>query len=594
MVARFKSKRFCLGILIIVNGLIYLPCFTYNYLQDPDEFTSIAFPVYLSGGDWSDIIANTGKWHGYGHVLIFAPFFRLCKTWGEMYNVCRIGSLITWTLLAILIFHMASKYFKLGNEYSLLVSLICTMGNLKPDYGIGLSVMTELPMGIISVFIVFLLIKIDIAAGIKKRIYSFCLFFLLFYSLSIHSRVIALILAVVLFIAVAKILQREMIVSPVFSIMGGGIGCISYKLWNQFYVNAVLTTSEGIRGSVSNNISSVQSDGIEKLCEMFSSLENLKLVIEIFFSLLSGFTILSFGLIGLFAVIDILVIVEVIRHRQKIVNSLTIGCFIGLFSFLLMNGLIAIQSYKTVLSGDRRWYIYLRYAIPFAIIMVFTGVVAILKKKCDIKKALLIATIINIGMILFFLEVPLQELKNTGIMGNLSNVFRQYFYNKENVDAYFFKMIIIALSLWLFIAYFLRKDKQIVVWCSYILVSIIFTVSSFFWHYNKAQTVYTYTDASEKIIKLVEDESKPFTDMKIYSCDTDESFHRYLRVSCPWNEIHYISEEKLNTIDRANSIVLSGRDGLEKAADGLYKCLLDNNEFLYINNADIFDWLSAE
>ena len=90
------NEKLCISLIIFFTVIMHVFCFTYDYLQDGDELSSIAFPVYLAGGDWSDMIAKRGRWHGYGHVLIYAPFFRFCKTWTEMYNVCRIGSLMNW------------------------------------------------------------------------------------------------------------------------------------------------------------------------------------------------------------------------------------------------------------------------------------------------------------------------------------------------------------------------------------------------------------------------------------------------------------------------------------------------------------------
>lgn len=594
IVEKVENRKLCIGIIILLNCLVNVFCFTYNYLQDGDEFSSIAFPVYLAGGDWSEVVTNITGWHGYGHVIIYAPFFKFCKSWAQMYNICRIGSLFTWILLAVFIFYMASTFFDLKNSQSLLVALVCTLGNLKPDYGIGLSVESELPMGMLAITCMFLLISADSATGFKKKFCSFVLFFLMIYSLTIHSRGIVLILTSIAIIFLISILRKHLVVSPVFSLMGSGTGFCVYKFLNEYYIQGVLTSSVGMQGSLVNSISNVQAAGLSKFLNMFFSLENIQLVFQIFLSLLSGFSILSFGIVSLFVVVDIQCIVGCIKNKKKDTSGLVIGILVGLISFFMMNGFIAINQYKEVIAGDKRWFLYLRYAMPYAIMIVFTGLVVILKKNCNIKRALSISTIINVFLFLFFLEYPLQELKDTAIMNRLSNIFRQYFYNGENADIYFYKMILYVSFVWFLFVFFIRRNKQLAVWGGYILISLVFTASTLIWHYRRAQEVYAYTDASEKIIRIIESENDALSNLDIYCNSKKVAFPRYLRTNCPWSEIHYISVENINLIDLENSMVFTDNSKLNEIISDIYKMQLDNNEFLYTRNRDVYNWLSND
>lgn len=584
------SKRVCISVIIILNCLVYSFCFLYDYLQDGDEFSSIAFPVYLAGGDWSDIIANTTIWHGFGHVLIFAPIFKFCKTWTAMYNVCRIGCLIGWIFLSVLIFYIASKYFELSNERCLLISLVCTLGNIKPDYGIGLSVETELPIGIITVISMLLLFKVNDSFGSKKRIYSFLLLMLAFYSFSIHSRAMVLILTIFAVVIVEFVVRRKKIISFFWGIIGAGSGFTIYKFLNNCFVENVLTSGE-TQSSMINNISQISSSGLQRFSAILSSGKNVVTMFEIFFSLFSGFVILSFGALSLFIVADVQYIF--LNCRRKELDNLGIGVLVGLFSFFLMNGLIAIRQYANVLNKDRRWLIYLRYAMPFVVIIVFTGLVVILKKKCDLKRTLLVTTIINICILFYFANYPLQDLKNTSVMKALANIFRQFFYRGEKVDEYFFKMIKLVIFLCFLAYYLLRKNKQFIVWTGYIMISILFLFSSLCWHYNRSQEVDTYTNASEEFIRSLERENDELGKIKIYCNATGLSFSRYLGTNCPWSEIDYVSSEDFQFIDLSDSIVLSDDDSLNMEIQNIYKIELDKNEFLYTTSTDIYNWYSS-
>lgn len=589
-IEKLINSKICIGIIILLNCLIYYSCFSYNYLQDGDEFSSLAFPVYLAGGDWSNIIAATTSWHGYGHVLVYAPFFRFCRTWEAMYNICRIGCLLNWIFLSVFIFYLALKYFDLGNINSLLVSLVCTVGNLKPDYGIGLSTETELPMGIIAVFVMFFLFKAKDSVGYKNKMYSFLLLMLMFYSLTIHSRTLVLILTVLTVVFIELIFRKKIIISPFWSMVGAGSGFLIYKLLNNSFIRNVMTADEGIQGSLANDIVNVQSSGVMQLITMFSSWENIETVFKMFFSLLSGFVILSFGVISLFIIVDVQYII--LRWRCKEIDNLEIGILVGLFSFFLMNIFIAIKEYQNVLNGDKRWLLYLRYAMPFAILIVFTGLIVILKKQCNFRKITVIATLINVCIILFFLIIPLQDLKDTNVMQALANIFRQYFYKDEKVDEYFFRMIKIALFGWLLAFIFLRKNKQVLVWIGYTAISVVFMFSSIKWHYNRAQVVYTYTNSSERVIRELE-KDEDLVNIKIYCNAKNELSPRYLRTSCPWSELYYVRDENFDILDLSNSIVLSDNKSLSIDNKKTYKIELDNNEYLYTKNRYVYDWINT-
>lgn len=582
------EKKKSIGIwcvcLAFLNIIIYCPCFLYCYIQDGDELSSIAYPMYLAGYDWSSIIANTSIWHGYGHVIFLSPFFKICNTWLEIYNVCRINSLVMWIVLSELIFLMCISLFKCNEKTSFVISVISSMGILKPDYGIGLCSMTEMPIGLIAVILVFLLLKIMNSVGIKRHILSFIMYFISLYSFTIHSRASVLLIAITITVILITMFNKKNIISIRGAVLGAVTGGITYKILDNYYIKYILTDKSGAIGKTGNNIADVASTGINRVLAIFQSKDNIITAIDMFLTHISGFTILSAGFIWAFVVAIILYIYNKIREKEKIDNLIIISIF-GMTSWMIMEVLLCLRQYFSIMSGDKRWYIYLRYPIPFIIIVVIAGSMIIVKNREMVSKIFVYSSVLNIIFTMFFLIRSIELIKpNKKIMTALANIFRQFFYDGEGVNAYYYKFILIEFAVWIVAFIFIKNKKYWQPPVLYMLFSIVLLVGTYQWHYDNGILVRTETDASIKIIEKAMQDNE-----KIYCYQKGGRYARYLQTQCFNIEIEYFNENLWN----GSGIILSSDPELLVYDDKIVCCQLDENEYLYTYNVGYAEQIMA-
>ncbi|SFD00311.1 hypothetical protein [Butyrivibrio sp. YAB3001] len=582
-----KNKKAYMYIIAVIIILFYLPCFMYSNIQDGDEWPSIAAVMKLAGIDWSGSMAAYGIWHGYGHIFFLAPIIALCKTWVQMYALIRVYSLIIWIIIGELVFILLDE---LGMDLnsSFVISIISALGILKPDYGLGLSAMTEEYLGLIQVIVAFLFVKqAKISNVIRKSIMIGVIWFLLAYTLTIHSRAIILIVGFgcVYFIYLIMNFGKWVYSSLIASSCGLALGMTVYKLFNSWYKQAVMTNASGGTGRMQNNASNVLAYSTKNLYLTFQGRGEVSRIGELFLSLLSGYSLVTFGLFTVCVVSVFTCFYDAIKKKMKL-SPLMVASAWGLLCFFGMNFAYSLKNYIDI-PGKGRLYLYLRYAIPFCILPIVFGCMCFLQLKNYRKYIICISIGINLFLMKsFFLDV-IPVLKSSN-MTALASIYRLYLYNGETPRVYFGRLLALLLVVCMGIIVLRKKYQIIFMVLVYLVSSAIFWGSAISKHVEKTSIVANAINMSNIVVSWAHNKN-----INVY-CYTEQSsapsYPRFLVTMNPRENINPISE--IENIDAINGILLSDYDGLELDNGSFFKIVLDDNEFLYATSIDLLDeWL---
>ncbi|SFC98337.1 hypothetical protein [Butyrivibrio sp. YAB3001] len=556
------STSVCLLFILLVNILVWGKYLNLSNITNGDEYESLAIPFQLLGYRWAHITT----FHGFGATVLLTPFIYLFKGIGAPYLLFLVEALFFRVITATVTFYLFKK-FELSNLYSLVMTLVVEFGMLGSTSESGLSAMTEIPLTLVTVSSLLIIYKIFLHKNSQQALWILLLGAMLGYSMTIHTR------GIVLFFGTAFVLIAESVRKKFFFKSN-----LILFIWPLFYFAAEILIS-----LVRNNFYSSESDsntvsGFVKYAVGTNAIDIVKVkqVFINFFSILGAYIYWSFGVITLFVVAEI---IYLLKKRNETNDILWILTLYGLVLFFTMNFLISYVSYDVVRKGQFRWLVYVRYSLPFAIVIVTNGIVILTRVSFRKKIWLGIAGINVLCGKLFLNYVPEMLDKGGNGLNNTSfNMFSVLPLTDNTANEYFSKLFLVVtfVSLLMIIS---RKCNLIYFVYVFLSMLVIFQQRDITFQRDIQRTKYYYS--SLNAYRAIDTSTLD----SVYVHGNNWRYYYNLEFQMAYiKDLGYKEGE-----DLSNSVLFSNEKmDVEKS---IYEVVLDTQQYAYTGNIEVYEKL---
>ena len=542
-----------------------------------DEFSIMATAAYYAGMDWSDVVANTSGWHGYGAVILLTPLFWFVSDGILMYKLCLLQCLIFRIATAIICYFLVSGDLELPPKYAFGIALVCDLSNLSPDDGNALSALTEVPFNFFAVLIIFLSVKMLKTHKKNSYILSIIIGFLLVYMLTIHSRGIVYIGVYLVAMLIVSIKNRKHLVYYGVEWLTVFVSYFFYKIVNGNVILDVYT-SETMVGSVKNTAENTVSTGIDKLWRILTNWDEFYAVIKTTIGLAGSFNAFSYGAVVAFTIVIIAYYVKVIRKRENYDETLFLITCVGMFGFWGMNFLLAIKNAYNVANGvSFLAYTYMRYAYPFASVFLIGGIVCAYRKSIS-KNIIWLWMVLSVLILKWYLTIPLKDIKNLNGGG-----FQYY----SSIKSDFYLFLFVSFVVGAICVHLIRYKKIGLVMYIYIVIGLFYFQECFGIYENKADKALDGTMPSVECVNIIEEQ---FEEEMIYITFVgSKKYPQLLRILCPRSELKYINKENVSSIDFSNAVLFVDNEETAKSSGADYAVSINSGVWLATDNEELLN-----
>lgn len=181
-----------------------------------DELGAVVGAAKLAGADWGNVIAGTA-YYGFGYYSFFSPLFMLTDNPYIIYRAIAAVNVLLRVLILPISFYIIKRYLKVKSE-KVLYFTVCLMPLLR-TYVYG-TICNEYPLEFIFWIIILLSCKVvEYCNESKNRFvtYSILLLISALYMLTLHTRALVVLIALVIVFAVYGIGRKK----KLFFAMGG-------------------------------------------------------------------------------------------------------------------------------------------------------------------------------------------------------------------------------------------------------------------------------------------------------------------------------------------------------------------------------------
>lgn len=218
--------------------LVFVPKALLCFFAQPvsfisDEVATMAGGAYWAGLDWSGVVSHAG-YYGTGFTGFTALFYKLTDDPWIIYLLTTLLCTILQSITAVIAYTILQKIFKVSNKkYIVAVSVAC--GYFVATESIV--VFNEHMIILLSWIAAWLLLKLqeNIENKKKKIGYTFVLFIVMSYSLTIHTRMLIFWAALVVTILFYAWTYKKCLISVPTAAITGTIGYVV----SQFYIHAM-------------------------------------------------------------------------------------------------------------------------------------------------------------------------------------------------------------------------------------------------------------------------------------------------------------------------------------------------------------------
>lgn len=273
----------------------------------PDEMGVASVAVFYTGGDWSGVMAVIGYYYGYVQAMLYIPLRLLISNPYALYKAMLIVNGIIISFIPMIAYHLTEKIGVSRVWQRITIALCCgfyTSYTAHSKFIWNESIASLLPW--LLAWCLFM--AWDRKSRHSRFTFSVLTAFLCAVCYGAHSRLIALVIAFVMTLLIARIFFKKSIVNlPIFFITLG-VSFVCENMFRQMIINNVWG------GSISDN--SVES-GIGRLSGLTSA-EGINNMLAALFGHLYTFITSTAGL-GIIAVVVFVTIIatRIIEWRKN-------------------------------------------------------------------------------------------------------------------------------------------------------------------------------------------------------------------------------------------------------------------------------------
>lgn len=569
-------------ILIFLVAVIDGAWLTFRHPYSIDEMTSIGVPVFFSGVDWTDLMTLRLKWHGFGATILATPFIKIFGI-KNAYLILQIECLLFRVIACLLTFFISKKYFFLSEVQAAISAVLCNFGTLSPDEGRVLSAMTEVPITLIMIVILSLTIEGGLKQE-KRRIATTSLSVtLIVYMALIHSRVLVVALSYVIIIVFSKVFFRRWVISQV-SLAAFAFLAIIEAIILYGYIDEKLYSFAGEIANTYNSVGNMAANGLSHVFTILEG-ENLYNFGLVFLSLCGSATFYSFGFIWIAVAVNVTYIYRKIKQNENEFDPLLIASLFGLISYWGMDIAYAIKSTNMVAVGYFRILTYLRYAVPFAWIMVLSALAIIFKGKYDIKATCTFAIFASLFCMKFFLAKAVPLLEKSGL-GMSDTLFNKFLYKGESVREYFIKILGFTVIILPIMLICMKKRKNYIMITVYTGISLVCMHSTYSLWEAQDQRHRNRVDSLNEVVRCLNQKD---VNMDIYYYFEKNACYQYFLIDNIDIKMNYAYN--LEEIDLSDGVLFS--DAKIDLMDNAYTIKLDVWEYVYTLDTDIYEYIKS-
>ena len=495
-----KNKVFILGMFFF--GIIYCILIVHMYpLHTPsEEIGALSGAALLAGYDWSNVVSSDCSYYGIGFYSICTFLFRFLKDPITIYR-CIIGiNAFIRLSIALISYYIGKKYFKIEN--TVLLSIVSLIIPLLQISRISRGAHNDLVMDGLLWIVVFLICRLIHGRSKRERFSSlFGLVIALLYGLTIHTRWLVVVFAVIIVLLFGCLFEHKRYVSfAVFLVMLGCLYPLSTKLIEGIKENIWNTSGYLTNGQIT------VSDKIN-----YFSPNTWKLWADIILGNLSTWVIVSGGFASFIILTLICFCVYKIRTRENSEHD-TYVCMIASLSFICMAatllGLLVsewtVGMFEGYISGKYEGYsfkamTYLRYWGVYASPLALCAIAVAEKYKLwkVIKKSILITNIVFVAG--FFMRIlPYIENNKDALVNSFIGISGIKYDSKLLSYEYFLIAIIISLQM-IFLLNILITCNRTSVAMFIVLVFLTLQMISAIWNYDIPQQKMFYYSVDQVI-----------------------------------------------------------------------------------------------
>lgn len=556
-----------------------------------DETSAISVAAFLAGYDWSDVISNAG-YYGIGYLFIFFPLFKMGIPAVIIYRIILSVNAVLIGFTGVICYSILSKFFKMENRIiKIVISSTCgCMSIFSTSITRARNEDIYLLCGWLFAYVILRLLD---EAVEKKAKYELLLLSLLLYMLTIHSRAVTYIIALILACGAYRLLFHKKIVSKnfwLFLLFGFAIVEFMLKQYQQWVWQSGSVRNASLGGTVTSALSKITID--------FAMVKSIIMIIlgQFFtaFSLSGGIFLIAF-------VVFMLFIYQCIKGRNGLqtqeIKLLMLGILYGMMIIITICGQSVtwgVKVYQGIISETVDYiyayksFTYMRYMGSYVPVFIMTALIIACKNwKIWEKACHLWMPMVFILLFLFWLYEILPYVKDT--KSNMEFFISIVSLPNEvgNSVTVWYKMFFI-LFMMIFFWMFLNSKKTFAI--QLLVLGVLFTGYERMEIFNNKiliseKNILERVDAGCNVVQQLHDRLLS-EDVDICVVETqNKTDHQIWYIYQFVNyDLHIIpgSKEEISQTD----IIFSNGKIAKYLTDNYICFMLDKNEYLYSKNSD--------
>lgn len=234
---------------VLIVKLSFL-CINATYWFNSDRIGDLLAPTTLAGLDWTHLAPHV-NYYGYGFKWIYSIFFAFTDNPTTIYYSIMIMYDVLFALIGVLVFHILIRYLEM-KDFRLASLIAVFMGVVMPA-----DMKSEPSLYLAGWVVCFLIVKaIHMKTKKSKVLYAVWIALFVSYTMTLHERMLAIVLACSIIFVIYRLKFNEWIVNPwiYYPVQAISYLCVQYlnDLYRDYFWGTVeVANSSALPSSIS-------------------------------------------------------------------------------------------------------------------------------------------------------------------------------------------------------------------------------------------------------------------------------------------------------------------------------------------------------
>ncbi|MBR4816047.1 MAG: hypothetical protein IKZ73_02130 [Lachnospiraceae bacterium] len=428
-----RDRLICFFLFTACFGTGLITALKLNIPPVLDEVGILANSAYAAGYDWSETTYTMGGfYYKYGISLLYAPFLKAIDDPYILYKVLLSINVFLYAFVPVIAYTIQKKHLQMKRLVAVLFAII--VGAIPCCFIFQLYAKADSMLIVLPWVVLYLVMELSgTNSGRKKTVLSILLAAVSMYSYMVHTRGVVIIIALILTIVLAGVLNKKCVINiPAFLVTAAILLVVDKWLSGLFY--------DGVYGAYGTAHASAESFEFSELKKIFT-LPGLKTLGRLIIGwLFTGMTatsgLLGVGVLGgiIFGIkefwikifkkktVEIEKETESVRPSERILSIYSVLSMLGVFAMGILFFFPPVYKYlnvEAVVRSDR--LIYERYMAAAFGPLVLYGLYLLYRGSTNIgqkakRAVLIISGAAFAGIIALFMFECVEYIE--GVQGN--------------------------------------------------------------------------------------------------------------------------------------------------------------------------------